>query len=135
MVAIFSASADSKSYQHSSTLFEPLIRWLFPAMSPENVEAIHHVFRKCCHVGEYAIFALLLWRAIHSLQKRTPKQWDWSEAGLTLACVFLYAASDELHQVFIPTRTARVTDVCIDTLGGAAGQIFLFLTLKIFKRR
>ena len=37
-----------------------------------------------------------------------------------LPCVFLYAASDEFHQIFVPTRTAQVSDVFIDTAGGAA---------------
>ena len=134
MIAIFSASADAQSYQHSSTLFEPFIHWLFPHMAPENVEAIHHFFRKCCHVGEYAVLALLLWRAIHSRQKNVPRRWDWREAGFTLSIVLFYAASDEIHQIFVPTRTARFTDVCIDTMGGAIGLTLLFLVRKIFRR-
>lgn len=134
MVAIFSASADTNSYRHSSTLFEPFIRWLFPHMPPEQVETLHHFFRKCCHVGEYAILALLLWRAIHSHQKRDPRRWEWSEAGVTLSITFAYAASDEFHQIFVPSRTARFTDVCIDTLGGLLGLTLLFLTRKIFRR-
>ena len=44
MVIIFSASADSQSYQHSSLLFEPLLHWLFPKMPETQVAAIHHIF-------------------------------------------------------------------------------------------
>ena len=134
MVAIFSASADDKSYQHSSRFFEPFIRWLFPHLPPEQVEALHHFFRKCCHVAEYAILAVLLWRAFHSRQKNIPRRWDWTEAGFTLSLVFTYAASDEFHQIFVPTRTARFTDVCIDTLGGLLGLTLLFLVQKVFRR-
>jgi len=64
MVLIFSASADTQSYQHSSSLFEPLLRWLFPTMPPTTVAVIHHLFRKTGHLTEYAILALLLWRAL-----------------------------------------------------------------------
>lgn len=135
MVAIFSASADSKSYEHSSTLFEPLVRWLFPHMPQGEVETIHHIFRKCCHVAEYAFLALLLWRAIHSHQTNNPRRWEWSEAGVTLSIVLMYAASDEFHQIFVATRTARFADVCIDTLGGAIGLTLLFLVRKIFRRQ
>ena len=38
----------------------------------------------------------------------------------------LYAASDEFHQMFVPTRTAHVTDVLIDTAGGAAGLLAMW---------
>ena len=140
MSLIFSASSDAHSYQHSSTLFVPLLHWLFPEMSSEHIEAIHHLFRKCGHLTEYALLALLLWRAIHSTRnpintpERSQEEWRWDEAGLTLAIIFLYAASDELHQIFVPLRTALVTDVFIDTSGGTAGLIILWLLGKIFKR-
>jgi len=134
MILIFSASADTHSYQHSSWLFVPLLHRLFPAMSRENIEAIHHLFRKCGHLTEYAVLALLLWRTIHQPQRRHPLPWRWDEAGLALAVVFLYAASDEIHQIFVPMRTALVTDVFIDTAGGAAGLLALWLARKIFQR-
>ena len=134
MVIIFSASADKKSYEHSSTLFEPFIHWLFPHMANEEVETLHHVFRKCCHLAEYAILALLLWRALHSRQQSAPRRWDWREAGLALGFVFCYASSDEFHQIFVPTRTACFTDVLIDTSGGAIGLTLLFLVRRVFRR-
>jgi len=134
MVLIFSASADTHSYQHTSTLFEPLIHWLLPTLPQEQIESIHHLFRKCGHFTEYAVLALLLWRAIRRPFPNDLRPWRWDEAGLALALVFVYAASDELHQVFVPTRTALVSDVFIDTAGGAAGLLTLWLVRKIFKR-
>ena len=134
MVLIFSASADTKSYHHSSSFFVPLLHWLFPAMSTDSIEAVHHLFRKCGHLTEYALLALLLWRAIHRPQRHNPRPWRWDEAGLALAIVFLYAASDEFHQIFVPSRTALVSDVFIDSAGGAAGLFVLWLVRKIFKR-
>jgi VanZ family protein len=144
MMLIFTASADTKSYQHSSTLFEPLLHWLFPQMSQEHVELIHHLFRKCGHLSEYAVLALLLWRAIHRTQKKNPQQpdapqpgaggWKWDEAGLALAVVFLYAASDEFHQIFVPSRTPLISDVLIDTAGGTLGLLLLWAGRKICHR-
>jgi VanZ family protein len=133
MTLIFSFSSDAKSYHHSSRFFEPLMRWLFPQMSPETISEIHHAFRKTCHLMEYAIMAFLVWRAVRKPVKNDPRPWKWDEAGLALAIVFAYAASDELHQVFVPTRTALVSDVLIDTAGGAAGLALLWLRRKIFK--
>jgi VanZ family protein len=133
MVLIFSASADRDSYRHSSTLFEPLLHWLFPSLSQAHVELIHHAFRKAGHLTEFAILAAFFWRAIRQPGKNHFSAWNWAEAGLALAIVFLYAGSDELHQVFVATRTAQVSDVMIDTAGGAIGLLLLWLGGKIFK--
>jgi VanZ family protein len=126
MGLIFSSSSDSHSYEHSSRIIEPLLHWLFPQMSQAHVELIHHLFRKSCHLGEYAVFALLLWRAIHRPDKKNPRPWIWPEAGLALSIVFLYAATDEFHQIFVPTRTPLISDVLIDTTGGAVGLLVLW---------
>jgi VanZ family protein len=144
MAVIFSASADSKSEEHSSRYFEPLLRWLFPRMSPEHIGLIHYDFRKFCHLAEYAVLALLLWRAIRQADgkkqdlpaapRRSTGGWRWAEAGLALSIVFLYGASDELHQVFIPNRTAQISDVLIDTGGGAAGLLALWFVFNWRKR-
>jgi len=135
MLLVFSASSDTQSYRHTSSLFEPLLHWLFPQMSPATVDFIHHLFRKTGHFTEFAVLALLLWRAIRQPQQNDRRAWRWDEAGLALSVVFLYAASDELHQVFVNGRTALVSDVFIDTAGGATGLLLLWLTGKIFKHR
>jgi VanZ family protein len=140
MALIFSASSDTQSYRHTSRFFEPLLHWLFPQMPPATVDEVHHFFRKTGHFSEYAVLALLLWRAIHHTRRApvAPKLgeggWRWEEAGLALSVVFLYAASDELHQVFVALRTALVSDVVIDTTGGLTGLLLLWLAGKIFKR-
>jgi VanZ family protein len=133
MLLIFSASADRQSYQHSSLFFEPLMRWLFPTLSPATLEQIHHLFRKTCHLTEYAILGGLVWRAVRRPVKKDPRPWRWDEAGLALTVVFAYAASDEFHQIFVPNRTALVSDVLIDTSGGVAGLLLLWLWRKMFK--
>ncbi len=103
------------------------MHWLFPHLSQAKVEALHHWFRKCGHLSEYAVLSLLLWRAIHGSQQQRRQAWYWDEAGLALAMVFLYAATDELHQVFVPTRTALVSDVLIDTTGGGVALLLLWI--------
>jgi VanZ family protein len=122
MAIIFTASSDTRSYQHSSLFVEPFLRWLFPHMPQPEIEAIHHIFRKCCHLAEYAILGLLVFRALsHSQTALSP--WSWPRIGGTLLIVFLYASSDEFHQRYVPMRTPLVSDVCIDTLGSALGLL------------
>jgi len=134
MILIFTASADTKSYQHTSTFFEPLLHWLFPWMSQAQVELLHHLVRKTAHLTEYALLALLLWRAVRRPQRGDRRPWRWDEAGLSLVVVFTYAASDEFHQIFVPGRTALVPDVLIDTTGGALGLLLLWSIGKVFKQ-
>ena len=56
-----------------------------------------------------------------------------------VAVAVLYAATDEIHQLFVPGRAGRFSDVCIDTLG-AVIWLLLFTALRklwemIAKRR
>ena len=140
MFLIFSASADSNSYRHSSTLFEPLLHWLFPQMPQARVEFIHYLFRKAGHLTEFALLALLLWRAVRNTHRAVVAPecckggWRWEEAGLSLSIILLYAASDEIHQAFVATRSALISDVFVDTSGGAVGLTLLCVVGKIFKR-
>jgi VanZ family protein len=134
MALIFTASADAHSYEHSSRFVEPFLHWLFPKMSQANVEKIHHVIRKCGHLTEYAILAWLVWRALH-LSKNNLPAWSWPKVGGTLLVVFLFAATDEFHQRFVPTRTPLVSDVFIDTAGGTIGLIILWFWHHFRNRR
>jgi VanZ family protein len=134
MLLIFTGSSDAKSYQHTSLLVEPFLHWLFPHMTQAHVEAIHHLIRKCGHLTEYAVFALLLWRAVRQPVKNDSCPWRWGEAGVALTLVLLYAASDEFHQRFVPTRTPLASDTLIDTCGGAAGLFALWFFGRLRKR-
>ena len=68
------------------------------------------ILRKIAHVMEYAILGALLTRAV-----RRP--------GLALALAVSYAASDEVHQLFVEGRHGSPLDVLIDTAGALAGVI------------
>ena len=127
MALIFTGSSDARSYQHSSMFVEPILRWLFPRLSPAHVGEIHHLIRKCGHLTEYAVLAIFLWRALRQPVKNETRPWNWPEARLTLLLVMLYAATDEFHQSFVPGRTSLASDVLIDTVGGAAGLLALWI--------
>jgi VanZ family protein len=50
--------------------------------------------------------------------------------------VILYACTDEIHQIFIPGRTARIKDIFIDTAGGSAGLLLgYFINKKVFFKK
>jgi VanZ family protein len=134
MSLIFLGSSDSSSYRHSTGLVEPLLHWLFPHMTQGHIETIHHAIRKCAHLTEYAVLGMLLWRAIRKPRPNDPRPWSWREALIAILIVFLYASTDEIHQIFVPTRTALVSDVFIDTSGAVLGMLVLWFVRRQFKR-
>jgi len=134
MCVIYSASSDGMSFQHSSRILGPLVRWLLPHLSDEAVHALVVGVRKCAHLAEYAVLALLLWRALRKPPTPEAQPWQWSQAALALALVALYAVTDELHQAFVPSREASVRDVLLDTLGGALGLLGLWVIGRLRNR-
>lgn len=88
--------------------------------------------RKFAHVCEYAILALLLWRALRSAP--TLRTRGAILFGLVLLGCALFAASDEFHQSFVKSRTPSVRDVFLDISGAVVGLLmgagFAFLHRK-----
>lgn len=134
MCLIFSASSDQMSFQHSSRIIGPMLRWLFPHLSDASVHATVVCLRKCAHVTEYAFLALLIWRALRKPLSSHPRPWQWSDAVRTTLLVMLYAASDELHQLFVSSRQASVADVMLDTSGAILALLFLWALGRWRKR-
>jgi len=82
------------------------------------------VIRKCAHFFEYMILALLTFNVL-KLYFNTKQV-----VICTIAIVFIYACSDEIHQLFVLGREGAIRDVIIDTCGGSASVI-----IKLFVRR
>jgi len=130
MALIFSASSDRLSFRHSSRIIGPIVRWLFPHLSDHAVRNIVFGVRKGAHMTEYGILALLLWRPLRKPVQSQAHVWHWPAAGFVLSLVALYAASDEFHQRFVPSREASVWDVLLDILGA----VLALLALRRFGR-
>jgi len=126
MVFIFGFSSDTMSFQHSSRIIGPLVHWLFPNVSSEAVNSIVFAVRKAAHVTEYALLALLIWRAVRKPVRPDLRGWSGAQARLALILVVLYAATDELHQTFVPSRQGSVWDVLLDASGAALGLLLLW---------
>jgi VanZ family protein len=118
---IFLGSTDLMSAEHTSRFIVPFLRWLKPEISPETLASIHFIFRKCAHVSEYAVLALLLLRAailMTNLKRSIPILY----VSVWGACLFV-AATDEFHQTFVASRGASVRDIMIDSGGAILGLL------------
>ena len=54
--------------------------------------------------------------------------------AMSILFSFLYACTDELHQIFVPGRSAQFRDILIDTLGASFGATITYLTIKLFAK-
>ena len=119
MAVIFLGSTDMLSAAHTSRFLVPFLRWLDPQISLAALNAIQFGIRKLAHLTEYAILAALLWRAL-----RGGTRWQVKISilffGTWIACA-IFAASDEFHQSFVPSRTSSPIDVMIDVTGALIG--------------
>jgi VanZ family protein len=57
--------------------------------------------------------------------KETDEPWQSRHIAFTLVFIFVYALSDEFHQLFVPSRTASLGDVMIDVFGGICGIFWM----------
>jgi len=73
------------------------------------------------HIIEYAIFALLINRA---LKAHYPGLIYPRRILLVFLLSFIYAISDEFHQLFVPGRYASGFDLFTDGLGSFLGSLF-----------
>ena len=129
LITIFSFSTDAFSKVETSRIIVPILTFFFPFLSPHEIEVWHAVIRKCAHVTEYSILAVLAYRTIRldrpDLQRAKVR---------TLVFVLLAALFDEFHQRFVASRGASLVDVGYDCLGGATA-LWLIATYETRRLR
>ncbi len=121
-VVIFIASTGWFTGPRTEAVVVPLLAWLFPHADRYTLEAMHAVVRKLGHFTEYLIFGVLIARALRDERGGLVRH-----AVMAVVLATSYAVTDELHQHFVPGRTAAAMDVAIDALGATVGQMALLL--------
>ena len=114
---IFIMSTAIFSAQNTSSVIEPILRFLFPSFSHREIEHYHYIIRKLAHLTEYFISGMLLYRAFRS---GSSEHHAWRWVFYSLIVLVILASFDEYHQSFVAGRTSSMVDVGIDTVGGVA---------------
>lgn len=128
MGVIFWMSTGTFSAEHTSRFIGPLLHFLFPRLSAQDMDLLHGCIRKAGHVAEYFILGLLFFRAFRG---NDPQGWRLHWAVCAVIGVVFYALGDEFHQSWIASRTSSLVDVGIDSMGGVFSQIVMFARVKI----
>lgn len=104
--------------------FHPHYHDLPEARQDALLVSAHKFVRKAAHFCEFALLGflsagLLLWLSARKPSMKPRKTWLYPAAF-----ALLYAASDEIHQMFTD-RGPRVTDVLIDFAGACFGILLI----------
>jgi len=113
LTVIFFFSTDTFSSGNTGGIIIPILKFLFPSLTLNQLALWHGVIRKLGHITEYFILAVFSYR---SLKREHPA--DFMQAKLrTIGFIFVAAVFDELHQRATLFRTASPMDVGYDCFG------------------
>lgn len=126
MAIIFNLSGQvaEESDQLSTGITEIFVRTI-EKFAPDihlDMESFHHLVRKNAHFIAYLVLGILTANACGQSGINGCRRLIAS----LLLCV-LYAASDEVHQLYIPGRSGEARDVIIDSAGAITGIGVLFI--------
>lgn len=108
--------------------------FIFSLSSQRSVGVTHtyiydFMIFKSIHMIEYAVLYFLFFRAFFSLKLSLVYQFIFP-----VVISIFFAASDEIHQLFVTSREGTIRDVLIDTVGIIIMYILIRKNLKFFKR-
>ena len=140
MIVIFTMSSfgsDSSNAQSNQIIH--VLHQVFPNLSNDHsffgVSNLVFIVRKAAHFTEYAILGLLFFLVYRAyFVKLTNAKFSNAKFLFFALCSsFLYACTDELHQLFVSGRSGQFTDVLIDTLGALFGCLLVMIIRRLRK--
>lgn len=120
----FSAQSVAESRGLSKSITEKLAM-LFPALG--QVERLEHYLRKLAHFMLYFILGCGLTGVAGGQRKVSP-------VLVSILVGTIFAASDEIHQIFSDGRGPMIQDVLLDACGVATGSVFVDLCKRCFHK-
>lgn len=123
IIFMFSAQPSAKSNELSAGFTKILVD-IFGMVLPFDIEIstindfaaqMNHIIRKLAHFCVYMMLGILVSRALIKNGYRT------KVLIISFFICAIYAASDELHQLFVPGRGCQLKDVLIDSAGAFIG--------------
>lgn len=138
MIAIFLFSADSGSESKELStmcvnLFNKIVyifthKDLKMSITPEHYALIEYFFRKLAHMMIYFALSINVMLVLFTFKMKMVMR-----MLISLIFCFIYACTDEFHQIFVSGRSPQMFDVMIDTSGALFGiMIALIIYCIIF---
>ena len=128
---IWMLGGDGFSARETGSVFSEILEALGIELSAKQRLRMILLIRKSAHLVEYAILALLTFRA--AWISAAGSQFA-TAAWSALFAVATLATADEARQSFSPSRTGSPVDVLIDVTGGAIAIIGLLFVMRRLRR-
>lgn len=97
--------------------------------SADAVTLFNRVIRKLAHFFLFFVLGMLVMNAMQFIKTKMRNR-----LGISAAICFLYAVSDEVHQLFVPGRDSDIKDVMVDTVGAVLGIGLYWLIQKCSRK-
>lgn len=97
-------------------------------LNVKNIELLDFIIRKLAHLFEYSVLGIL---TINCLKEYRIK----NIIVLSIILCFIYACSDEIHQLFVVGRSGKFIDVIIDTSGAIIGVLVYNFIYNVLKKQ
>jgi VanZ family protein len=145
------------SAARTGSFIDPILHWMLPSLSYQQIDHIHEIGRKVGHFIGYGLMSYFFFRAFRGtfhvyhgteniLRTRNVPDgrtmfeylWQWRWAALAMVGTILVAIADEVHQMGDPSRTGNWGDVLLDSIGALVFQLVIvavILTRKSQKQR
>lgn len=130
MIFIFYMSNQPANISNSQSDFVlNIVRHLGLDIEGNYVNMAITIIRKGAHFIEYLVLNILYFNVL--------RFYIGKKKALIFSIIlsFIYASTDEIHQIFVAGRAGRFTDVLIDTSGAATGSILLFFINSIINKK
>ncbi len=114
-------STDGFDAPNTFVWIDHLLRIMWRAIPEEIVVVAHAIARKLAHPTEYAIFAVLLVRALRSGTGPTPR----SPLAVAIGVAAALALADEANQSLSTARTGAFLDCVLDVAGACVGAVIV----------
>ena len=124
VIFIFSAQTATDSSTLSSGITDWVFQLIINIIPTFSSDVLHLLIRKLAHFSIYFVLGLLVFNALKS--STTKQKYNILFA---LLISFLYAITDEIHQLFVPGRAGQALDVIIDSFGAITG-IMAFIIIE-----
>jgi len=140
MCLIFGFSGDTgeESSSLSGRVTEQVIiilEQIAPDVVPEGhakvdfADALQGIIRKLAHMAEYTIL-VITWLFALWVNGLKGKKLLYMAGSIC----FAYACTDEIHQLFVPGRSGKLLDICVDMIGVGSALLIARLIQVIRKK-
>lgn len=144
VIFVFSSENGEKSSNTSKGIMYNIIDGLNgeKEVTQQDIDTYEPILRKLAHFGIYTmsgVWSMCLMCTFFKNKegKVINKKTQLNSVELKRICIattigFIYACSDEIHQLFSFGRSGEIIDVLLDTIGVINGALIVMLIIAIF---